>query len=224
MTDVPVVLCFGDSNTHGTPPMKSVLDLERFPLHQRWPGVAQKALGDSVRIIEEAQPGRTTVFDNATAGGGRSGLAVLPIVLESHRPLDCIVLMLGTNDLHAHFNVSAWVIARNVSQLIAKIRQMPCGPSLDRQPEILLVAPPPVLEQGFASPALAGAAPKSREIAGHFEELAKEMDVQFLDAGKVISVDPLDGVHFSAESHRALGSAIAEKLRTILGLAARSEI
>ena len=218
MSKQPVILCFGDSNTHGTPPMKSALDLERFPREGRWPGVVRSVLGERSHIIEEAQPGRTTIYDDPTGGGDRNGLTALRIALETHRPIDCIALMLGTNDLHARFNLSAWVIALNINQLILKIKQMPCGPIPGELPKILLIAPPPVLEQGFAAEALIGATEKSQELAKHYEKIANAAGIDFFDAGSVISVDPLDGVHFSAESHITLGKAIAAKLVQVLDL------
>jgi lysophospholipase L1-like esterase len=212
MTTKPVILCFGDSNTHGTPPMVSINDLARFAQHERWPGVVRIQLGEQAHIIEEGQPGRTTLYDDPTAGGERNGMTALCISLESHRPIDYVVLMLGTNDLHTRFGLSAWVISLSIKKLIVKIQQMPCGPHNDVAPRILLVSPPPVIEQGFAAQALIGAAAKSLEFAQHFEMIARETGVEFMDAGKIISADPLDGIHFSAESHRVLGAAIATKL------------
>jgi hypothetical protein len=32
----------------------------------------------------------------------------------------------------------------------------------------------------------------------------------FLDAGRVIEVSPMDGIHYEAEAHRRLGEAVAE--------------
>lgn len=218
MSRQPAILCFGDSNTHGTPPMKSVTDLDRFPPNSRWPGVVRAVLGERAHIIEEAQPGRTTIYDDPTGGGDRNGLTSLKVALETHRPLDCVVLMLGTNDLHARFNLSAWVISRNINQLVLKIMQMPCGVIAGEPPKVLLVAPPPVLEQGFPAEALTGASEKSRQLAKHYEQVANAADIDFFDAASVISVDPLDGVHFSAESHVLLGNAIAAKLADVLHL------
>ena len=37
----------------------------------------------------------------------------------------------------------------------------------------------------------------------------------FLDAGKVIEVSPVDGIHFEPEAHVALGRAIAEAVRAL---------
>jgi lysophospholipase L1-like esterase len=216
MSKKPVILCFGDSNTHGTPPMNTINDLERFALHERWPGVLQYLLGEGAHILEEGQPGRTTLYDDPTAGGERNGMTALCITLESHRPIDYVILMLGTNDLHTRFGLSAWVISLSIKKLILKIQQMPCGPQIDIAPRILLISPPPVIEQGFAAQALIGAASKSQEFAKHYANIANETGVEFLDAGKIISADPLDGIHFSAHSHQILGKAIAEKLNQMI--------
>jgi hypothetical protein len=39
---------------------------------------------------------------------------------------------------------------------------------------------------------------------------------EYLNAGSVISTDGVDGLHFTAESHHKLGSAIAAKVKDIL--------
>jgi hypothetical protein len=39
---------------------------------------------------------------------------------------------------------------------------------------------------------------------------------QFLDAGSLISVSPIDGVHLDAAEHETLGRGIAVLVRTLL--------
>ena len=53
-----VVLCYGDSNTHGYVPGTGA----RYPFDIRWTGVLQKQLGFDVRVIEEGLCGRTTIL------------------------------------------------------------------------------------------------------------------------------------------------------------------
>ena len=43
---------------------------------------------------------------------------MLPAVLESHRPIDAVVIMLGTNDLKQRFQVPAVEIANSVDWLV----------------------------------------------------------------------------------------------------------
>ena len=96
------VLCFGDSNTFGTNPAKPGT---RHPLDARWTGRLAELLGPEWRMVEEGMGGRTSVFDDPLEPH-RSGLEALPIALQSHRPLDYAVVMLGTNDLKEIFNAS----------------------------------------------------------------------------------------------------------------------
>ena len=42
------------------------------------------------------------------------------------------------------------------------------------------------------------------------------MNVDFFDAGSVITTDGVDGIHFTAENNRALGEALAGKAVDIL--------
>jgi lysophospholipase L1-like esterase len=60
--------------------------------------VLQLALGDDVYVIEEGLSGRTTAFEDPFSPG-RNGLAALPMLLDTHSPLDAVVILLGTNDL-----------------------------------------------------------------------------------------------------------------------------
>src|SRR6185312_8487577 len=115
------VLCFGDSNTHGTRPMVSLEDDSRFDRSTRWPGVVEARLGDGWRVVEEGLPGRTTVHDDPIEGFHKNGQRYLQACLESHKPLDAIVLMLGTNDLKARFNLPASDIAAGAGVLLGII-------------------------------------------------------------------------------------------------------
>jgi lysophospholipase L1-like esterase len=160
------------------------------------------------RLVEEALPGRTTVHPDPISGVHKNGLAVLPAVLESHAPIDLVILMLGTNDLKARFQVPPVEIAAGVERLVRHIRHDVTGPG-GAVPELLLVCPPAVDEVGCLEEIFAGAAPKSRRLAGVYAEIAARWGVSFVDAGKVIGPSPTDGVHFEAEAHDALGRCIA---------------
>ena len=84
------VLYFGDSNTWGYVPGSG----QRFPLEGRWPGVLQARLGSDWRVIEEGLNGRTTIHEDPERDG-RNGRRFLGPLLESHAPLDLLILMLG---------------------------------------------------------------------------------------------------------------------------------
>ena len=132
------VLCFGDSNTWGYDP----LTRERFDRDTRWPGVLRNELGEGYLVLEEGLNGRTTVWDDPIDGTHKNGSRYLLPCLESHAPLDLVVIMLGTNDLKRRFGVPAEDIARGAARLVGIVRQSMCGPRGDA-PQVLLVAPPP---------------------------------------------------------------------------------
>jgi len=207
------VLCYGDSNTHGQAPGGTPLD--RYPLSKRWPGVLARELGAEWYVIEEGLSGRTTVHDDPIEGAIKNGRTYLRPCLMSHAPVDLVIIMLGTNDLKARFGQPASEVAMGIGCLIHDIRELAPGPN-GRTPEIMVVAPPPMLddikewEQIFKN-----AQPKSRELNLQFEIMADSLEVHFFDAGSVCECDPLDGFHINDSAHRALGEALAREVEAI---------
>ena len=60
---------------------------------------------------------------------------------------------------------------------------------------------------------------RDRRCVGMSEQMARfasENGAEFLDAGAYVSVDDIDGVHLSAESHQILGRAVAQKVQEIM--------
>ena len=163
---------------------------------------------------EEGLPGRTTVHPDPISGVHKNGLAILPAILESHRPIDVVVLMLGTNDLKHRFQVPVVEIADSAGLLVHAICHSYCGPGMT-QPAVLLVAPPPILEAGCLAEIFEGGAVKSQRLAAAYAAIARRYGTGFLDAGEVIVSSPLDGVHFDAEEHGKLGRAVAAALEEI---------
>ena len=117
------ILCFGDSNTYGLIPGTT----RRYDRETRWTGIlAEKLYDKGYRIIEEGLCGRTSVFDDATRDG-RNGAKVLPMLLETHAPLDQVVLMLGTNDCKTYNHASADRIGKGIEKLIQQIESGECN-------------------------------------------------------------------------------------------------
>jgi lysophospholipase L1-like esterase len=117
------VLCFGDSNTWGQKPDKS----GRYGVDVRWTGRLQKQLGEQYSVIEEGLGSRTTDLEYGKKPG-RNGKTYLQPCLESHNPLDLVVLMLGTNDLKIEFHRSAQDVAEAIGGLVNLVSpQRPLG-------------------------------------------------------------------------------------------------
>ena len=118
------ILCFGDSNTWGYAPVSA----DRYPADVRWTGVMAHLLGDRFHVTEEGQNGRTTVWDDPLEGGHKNGLVYLTACLESHHPIDLVILMLGTNDLKARFSLTALDISLGAERLVQTIQKSVWGP------------------------------------------------------------------------------------------------
>jgi lysophospholipase L1-like esterase len=208
------LLCYGDSNTHGTPPMPDLDASGRFGPTERWPGVMAARLWQAWQVIEEGHPGRTTVHDDPLEGAWKNGMSVLPAILESHCPIDAVILKLGTNDLKRRFSVTANDIARSTEKLALAIRASVAGPG-GSAPAVLMVAPPPILETGCLAAMFEGGAAKSARFGAEYAAAAAHAGVAFFDAGTVIAVDPVDGIHYSAAAHAALGAALAREVNRL---------
>jgi lysophospholipase L1-like esterase len=211
--DARTVLCYGDSNTHGF----VAETLGRFPRDVRWPGVTQGALGDDFVVIEEGLSGRTTTWDDPF-GVGLNGRPYLGPCLKSHAPIDLVIIMLGTNDLKRYFGVNAPEIALGVGSLVDIALHSGAGPD-GGAPQVLIVAPVPLGEATKLSSlwGFGAARQESMRMVEHYETLAKVYDCPMFDAATVASVNPVDGVHLDADSHRSLGTALADQVRIILG-------
>lgn len=210
------VLCFGDSNTHGTQALRYPLDMRRFGPDRRWPGVMAAALGNDWHIVEEGLPSRTTVHDDPVEGLHKNGVRMLPALLDSHRPIDLVIVMLGTNDLKMRYNVPAIDIAISAEQILRVINGSNSGPD-QKPPRALLVAPVPIEETGFLGEMFAGGAEKSRKLAGYFETVADRQNAGFLNAGDHAWVDMVDGIHLTEQGQSALGGAMAAKVADLMG-------
>jgi lysophospholipase L1-like esterase len=209
------IVCFGDSNSYGTPGMPHPDFWGRFGPDERWPGVLRQALGPEYMVVEEALPGRTTVHDDPIEGADKNGLKALPIVLGSHRPIDLMVIMLGTNDLKARFAVTPSDIATSLGVLVRTVQASPAGPD-GRAPKLLVVAPAVIAEVGFMAGLFAGGAAKSRGLGTAIAAVMDRLGVPCLDAAPFIHSDPTDGIHLTVDQHAILGRAVAERVAALL--------
>jgi lysophospholipase L1-like esterase len=203
------VLCYGDSNTWGYNPATA----ERFTSDVRWTGILRRELGDGYHIIEEGLNGRTTVWDDPIEGY-KNGKEYLIPCLETHRPLDLVVLMLGSNDLKMRFSVSAYDIANGAGVLVDIIQKSAAGPG-GSAPRVLLMAPPPVAKITEFAEMFEGADAKSRRLAEHYRRVADEHSCEFLDTAKVVVSSDIDGIHLDPGEHRKLGQVVAARVKQI---------
>lgn len=209
------ILCYGDSNTWGY----NAATGDRFDDTIRFPKVLQNLLGKEYEVVEEGCGGRTTVY-HTDVDFYVNGLSYFYPCLESHNPLDLVVIMLGTNDLNNGVRINAYYAAAGVERLVNEVRHW----SIDKGkpcPAILVVSPPLIGEKHISSmlePVFdyPWAAAESRKFRTYYAEIAQKTGCAFLAAEDFAEPCQEDGVHLDARSHLALAKALCEMIRRLL--------
>lgn len=202
------ILCFGDSNTYGLIPGTK----ERYGRDIRWTGIlADRLYEENYRIVEEGLCGRTTVFEDELRDG-RKGIDLLPVLLESHAPIDRIILMLGTNDCKSFYNASAEVIGMGIEKLLQQIR------NADQNIKILLISPiwlgEGVWQEGFDPEFNENSVDVSKKLKKVYRKIADKNGCDFLAASDVAEASETDREHLDSDGHKKLAEAILKMLET----------
>ena len=204
------ILCFGDSNTYGYIPKGA----GRYGEDIRWTGRLQKKLSSEAIVIEEGLCGRTTVFQDQLRQG-RRGIETLPILLESHAPLDLVTVMLGTNDCKTVYGASAEVIGKGVEQIVGKIK------SMLPQTKILLVSPILLGEQVWKSeydPEFSVQSVKvSKRLKDVYKKIAEKNNCFFLAASDIAKPSERDQEHLDERGHEVFADGIYETITALFG-------
>ncbi|MBO5892483.1 MAG: hypothetical protein J6Q30_07225 [Oscillospiraceae bacterium] len=192
------ILCYGDSNTWGCVPGV----LTRHPKEVRWTSVLERLLGDEYEVITDGINGRTTMWDDPE-NQCRNGLKGLGYSLYRAKPLDLVIVMLGTNDDHytdnAGYRDGLYVLA---DRIMKANKCFPgTSPVFPGEPKLLLISPIERTVQKFP------------EMTA---EVAEKVGAYWMDAAQFAKASPADGCHMDAENHLALGQAVYEKVKEIL--------
>lgn len=210
------LLCFGDSNTYGSPPLVTQDDPHgRYDTDTRWTRICARELGAEWDVVEEGLPGRTAQFDDTFLGSHMNGVQGLRVALESHGPIDALTIMLGTNDVKANFAVPPVQITGGIAALLnialSSVMQARHGGF-----SVLVICPPPVLETGCLTGVFWGGRERSLALSPLYRELAETYGTGFLDAGAHVEVSKVDGVHWEPEGHATFGRVVAQSVRDLV--------
>lgn len=209
------IICFGDSLTWGYNP-----DLgSRHSEDTRWTGVLQKLLGNDYVVIEEGQNGRTIATDDPCEGE-KNGIKYILPCMESQKPFDLIIVMLGTNDLKIRFNYVSTDIADEMEILIKKILGF-IHFTLNDSANVLLMSPPLVgdnIENSCFGESFGydRARKVSSELAELYQNLASKYGLEFINTADFVETSETDSIHLDARSNVLLGEIIASKVKEML--------
>ena len=203
------VLCFGDSNTFGFIPEKCA----RYDKDTRWSGLL-KTLCNGKFLIAEAGCNNRTAFEDNPAGKEQTGYKILPEYLKTEN-FDIVILAIGINDLQRFFNPNLNEFKEGLTKLIEITR------SLLPQSEIILVCPSKLDLKGikrgiFSFQFNEESVEKSFQLPQIYKNIAKKYNCEFVDLNEIVEVSPLDGLHFSAESHKKIAKYLYEVLLNFL--------
>lgn len=200
------VLCFGDSNTYGFVPGKCT----RYDKNTRWTGVLQALCGSDFSIIEGGCNNRTAFVDNP-AGAEQTGYKILPEYFTKDY-FDIVVLAIGINDLQLFFRPTLEEFEQGIEKLI-KITK-----DLSPNAKIILVCPSKLDLAGIKSGVFSFqfdeiSVEKSYHLPQIYKKLAEKHACKLVDLNEIAKVSPLDGLHFSAESHKTIAENLYKNLK-----------
>ena len=208
------IMVFGDSLSWGYQPGSSH---NRYDVQTRWPGKLQALLGNGFEVIEESLNSRGIEHGDSRPGKeGRRGLDYIEPALDSHDPLDLVIVLLGTNELKKEMNQSASQIAEYMKKLISIIQ---CRPSQfrDTKPKVLILSPPIIDEDNDycrIGGKYIGATKKSQELKTLYQGVANELGASFLALDKVEVGS--DGVHFDVLGHKKVAEIVFHSVKELL--------
>lgn len=203
------ILCYGDSNTWGL----IAGTIRRYPVEKRWTGQLQRLLGfETAHVIEAGLCGRTCAFED-TARPYRNGMTMLPFLLETHAPLDMLILMLGTNDCKSVYHASATEIGEQISAMLRLVRKT--AP----ETKILLVSPiflgDDVWKAEFDPAFDKRSVAQSKLLKNEYQRIAAENGIAFLAASNYAQASAVDAEHLDEAGHAALAKALCAVIQSI---------
>lgn len=207
------ILCFGDSNTWGYNAKKG----NRFSEKLRWPCLLQKKLGKDYKIIEEGLNGRTAAWDDPLFEG-LNGYKDIISCIESHLPLELVIIMLGTNDAKERMNLTSYNIAQGIVKLSLKAYDVLLSNGLEK-PKVLVVSPPAIGKKyyGVVGTSMGKACDiKSENLGVNLFQLLEGHPIEFLDLKGLVEMGQIDYMHLDKKGHRLVSKLIFDKIKSIL--------
>lgn len=194
-------LFYGDSNTYGVD-IAGGHSGARYPENMRFTGILQESLKDEWEFVVEAKVGRcipSMEFE----------LEEFEEILKNAGEIDLLAIMLGTNDYLSYSKPDTERVAERMRSLISRLFENEVYNS--RKTGILFIAPPKLdfigdrYYEKFST--LDGGLSKA------LEEVAKEEDLYFADAGSLDLPVGKDGIHLTVEGQKSLAEYLVGVFR-----------
>lgn len=200
------ILCFGDSNTYGFIPQSGL----RYDKNTRWTGILQSLWRNELEVIEAGCNNRTAFIDNP-AGIEQTGYKILPKYLKAEY-FDIIILAIGVNDLQLFFKPTLKEFEQGIEKLVQITKE------LSPKSKIILTCPAKLNLDGINNGIFNYqfdeiSVEKSYHLPQIYKKLAEKHACKLVDLNEIAKVSPLDGLHFSPESHKTIAENLYKKLK-----------
>ena len=127
------------------------------------------------------------------------------------KPVDAVVMMLGTNDLKMDFGLCTEEIAAGAERLVQEIHDF----AAEKQkfcPKIILMSPPEIGENisklTFGDHFDDSAITRSKEFPACYKAVADRNGCIFLDAAQAAKPSEEDALHLMPEEHKSLAESV----------------
>jgi len=198
------VLCYGSSSTFGY----NWQGGGRFDEETRWPTVMKKYIPGCFEVIENGVCGRT-IGDYMPVKSPTNGIQSLQRI-KNLAECNAVIIMLGNNDTIASPESSVTTIASGLGTMVDIIREQ------NKNAHILLASPVPIStncdDKDMFMSFFESQVNKSKALPQEIKKVAEKYECTFIEAGKYVSCDGTDGIHFSAESNKLLAVYMADFL------------
>ena len=199
------ILCFGDSITWGYIPGTNH---QRYNKNIRFPAKLDDLLGDEYDVIEEGLNSRRIVGKDKRQGKeGRDGSKYIIPCLDSHDPLDIVIILLGTNELKYEFNKTPKEIGENLEKFYIKVIKSRKSQFRDTNPKVIILSVPIINENtDYARNKYLDAHNKSIELAEIYNKISIRNNCYYVDTSAVEV--GIDGVHPTIGGHTKIAQLL----------------
>lgn len=177
----------------------------------------QDTLGNGYEIIEEGLNSRTTNLEFSRKPG-RKGNEYFRPCIESHWPLDLIIIMLGTNDAKIEFGprTAGEISIAIQNDYVNVVREL--TKNMGKTPKIAILNPIAINTQAprfianYTHVYDERSAQSMRDLSALLQTVASANGCYFADASMVAEPGN-DGIHMDREGHKALATLLVQKIK-----------
>jgi len=183
-----------------------------------WPAALQTVLTED-SVINNSEGGRTIGFDNCDNPGWNTLRNIESYLQKAvkgsrHKPIDEVIILLGTNDSKACFEDRKGDVIPNLITLITKIRCFDNCSFLP--PHITIVTPPPYGPDSMVPNKALGGDERVRLLIPQYRKVALKYNCAYVNIYPLIkpifNEVVMDHVHLTRKGHKIVADAIASVL------------